>query len=94
MPVFLIPLTANVPERVLKKNPMRKVYFLKNDSASNIYYGTANTVSNAAVHHQGLLLEAGGAVWEDPYWKGDVWVLCASAVNITVVEYSIGDPNE
>lgn len=93
MPVFNVTLVANTAQILLKKNPVRKVYFLKNDSASNIYIGFSNRLATSG-YLQGLLLEAGGAVWEDEYWKGEVWVLTAGNVNISVVEHSLGDPNE
>lgn len=93
MPIFNVTLAANVPMRLLKKNPMRKIYFLKNDSTSNIYIGHDNRVAASGVL-QGLLLEMGGAVWKDEYWKGDVWCLCAAAVSISVIEDTTGDLNE
>jgi len=94
MTVKTVPLTANIPSKLLPKNKARKCYTVKNDSAYNIFVGHDSGVATTGFR-QGLLVAAGGGNIQDEFWRGEVWAICEATVVVTVAEdYEIASKGE
>ncbi len=85
---MLIDLVANRATRVLSPNADRLGFTVKNDSAAVIYYGKDRSVAVAG-SNQGLIIQGGGDLIFDDKHKGEVWLITAANVNVTVIEDTI-----
>lgn len=85
MPVWTETLAADTARRIIPNNPFRLAYTVRNDSASSVYIGRNRDLATSG-YKQGMLLTASGGSVSDDDWKGEVWAISGSAVNITVIE--------
>jgi len=85
MPVWKVSLVAGVAQKVMKKNPYRRSITIKNDSASNVYYGHHHNVATSGFR-QGFLIPPNGGTMEDEFHKGEVWLIAAAAVSVSIIE--------
>jgi len=80
MPVWKVHLVANVPQRVLKKNPLRKSFTIDNVSTADVYWSPYSWVATSGFR-KGFLVRAASSA-ENEWHKGEVWLICGSTVDI------------
>jgi hypothetical protein len=85
MPVWTETLEANTAKKVISKNPKRISFSIRNDSGSAVYYGKNRSVSTSG-YFQGIKIDPNGGAIEDDSYKGDVYLISASAISVTIVE--------
>jgi len=85
MPVRLIRIPANRATLLLKVNPERLAYTIKNDSTVDCFIGHGSDVAVSG-HKQGIKVVAAGGYIEDEFHKGDVWGIATATMHVTVVE--------
>jgi len=85
MPVWTETLAAGVARRIIAQNPKRVSFSIRNDSGSAVFYGKHRGVAVSG-YFKGTQIDANGGALEDEFYKGDVFAISASGVDITVIE--------
>jgi hypothetical protein len=83
--VFTITTPVSKPIRVLGDNAERGEFSIKNSGTTIAYYGYDQEVATSG-YPQGWPIAASGGSITNARWQGEVWVICAAAVALTVEE--------
>jgi len=84
MPVWRVSLKANVAQKVLKKNPLRKSFTIDNVSTADVYWSPYPWVATTGFR-KGFLVRAASSA-ENEWHKGEVWIISGSTVDIEMEE--------
>lgn len=84
MPVF-VHTVQTVPTRALLASRKRRSFTVQNTSAQDVFYAKNRNVSINGFT-SGHKISASGGLLTDEFHKGEVWLIAAAQVDVTVSE--------